>query len=314
MGQSGKSKLLRPALVIALTMASAFALADGGTVFAGTQFDYHAFIAYLVATILFEAWFIGVRAGYGWPKSVLISIGVNFFTAFFCITPEIFFPIYAQKRPQFDPNPFEWMFPPLILYAVVSAFIEGYLWAPKDPQSESLSRRSFVIRSLLGHLACVPISIAILILPAHPYASMERQVLSWRMGALRKTMNGFSQDIQTQGRVPEFRSVEELICRYQPDLLTARPEGSAIPYIPDYSRFDMRDRRRRPIEVNRAAVGVKVTVRRYWNFDPPHRLWLIRGYITDGAVTIYKGYVLDPETGHVHSTNDGEALGYGKVR
>ena len=85
--------------MLGLFLAATVAMADGGNLYAANSFDLRTFVAYVFATVLFEAWFIGVRSGYGWLKSVLTSIVVNLLSAVICVLPELLFPVYAQMRP-----------------------------------------------------------------------------------------------------------------------------------------------------------------------------------------------------------------------
>jgi len=280
-------------------------MADGGTGFAAFEFDHRTFIAYVGATVVFEAWFIGVRGGYDWPKSILISVAVNAFTAFLCVSPEFF--IMAQRKPYFNPNSLEWTFQPLILYALFSSLIEGFLWAPR------LSGKGFVGRSILAHIACIPISIAILVLPSRPYQALERGVFGDRMSAITGIRSGLEQEIRSKRKVPELKSIPDLICLYKPVWSNAKSNLAVIGYVPEYSRFDTGESFRHPVEINHQAVGAKVKISDDYDYYPKRGLWLIRGHLENGLGDSYRGLIVDLDSGHVVWTNDGEKLGYGKT-
>ena len=302
--------LIRLAIVLAFSLAATVAMADGGTLYAAFAFDWRTFVAYVLATVLFEAWFIGVRSGYGWLKSILTSIGVNLFSAVVCVLPELMFPVYAQMKPHYDPNPLIWMFQPLVIYALISGVIEGYVWAAGKPKQERAERKGIKVQAILAHLACIPISVAILVLPSRPFSRMEGQVFSWRMAALKQVCKELEKDIRAQGRVPEFRSVQDLIRKYKPEWLQPGSERWAIGYMPAYERFDTGERRRHPLEVNRQGMGVKVTVRELQNDDPPKLLWLIRGFVPNGPTGAYRGICVDLNSGFVCGSNNREDLGF----
>jgi hypothetical protein len=282
-------------------MLSSLALANAAMGLGLEMFDLRTWLVYVVATVAFEAWFIGIRSGYGVWKSMGISIGANFVTALCC--PQILAPAFHNDT--INPNPIFYIVEVLFWYGLVSAVFEGFIWAPGKSIFIGPWRESIKVRSIFAHMLGVPLALVILLLPPRPYVGLERTVGTWRrIEILRTVMKDLGNDIDADGRVPKLGTVEELIDKYARNHEYLGHDAWVGAYLPDYGRFDTGEARRSPLELNRSVAGMKI------GEDDKHKgpttVWVIRGRRGDYCF----GYLLDVGTGELKATYSSRLLGY----
>ncbi len=126
--------------------------------------------AYCVAMVLAEAFFIGLKIGFSGWESLGISLGANFATAWICATGGCFAPFLHSTfiGSRANPNPFLNAATLLLILAFPSALIEGAVWSSFLRRKGSIREWSVVGRSLGVHLVCVPLGMAILLIPERP--------------------------------------------------------------------------------------------------------------------------------------------------
>ena len=296
-------------LIALLTAMSSLAFANAAMGLALEMFEYRTWIVYVLTMIGFEAWLIGTKGGYSWSTSFTISAAANFVTAY-CYTSLIgvglhFFPI--------NPNPLWYVTKLLFFFGIASGFFEGTVWmcfkakgpvpAPKS-RWHKLFQDSVLLRSLVAHIVAVPLALAILLIPSHPYKGLSDLVFYQRRIRLMKVMKSFEFAVQYKGKVPQLTSFSELIKKYAPDDLKSDPDLWTLAYATDYTRFDTGESRRVPWEWNPKVSGLKVGHSND-NGTSLGNIWLCRTYL--GGIP--QGMILDRDASTIQISFDGTALG-----
>lgn len=248
------------------------------------QYDGRAWLAYVLATIAFEAWAIGRWAGFGWPKAVGVSVLANFVTAGCCANlcgVGLHQPFVGSRL---NPNPLANMALMFLVFSLLSGGIEAIVWRLFDRQKRD---NPLVLRSLGIHLAWVPLGMAIMLVPARPYPKLEgytRYARRFYLGDIGKKLND---RILETGRVPSYRDAFGFFAGNPPD--GPLPEGAwAVPYRPDFGRLSTGQAKGAPMfEWNVRANGLRLD-----DLGESDRIWLLRTILADEG---QYGLVLSPE-------------------
>jgi hypothetical protein len=148
---------------------TALASANAAMGYALEQYDGRAWIAYVIFTVVFEAWAIGRWAGSSWPAAVGISILANLVTAGCCssLCGVGLHETFVGSR--LNPNPLMNMVLMFKVFGFLSGLIEAMVWRALHRNNPG----QFFLRSVLAHLAWVPAGIAIMLIPARPIHSLR---------------------------------------------------------------------------------------------------------------------------------------------
>lgn len=179
------------ALAVIIFLLGAQAASANGAMGLGLEmWDLSYWYAYVVATVVFEAWYIGRWLKYGWIKSLFLSALANFITGMCCGAGGICapflheFPIGHGNPPQ----PFLHGLGLLAFYAIPSSFFEYlFVWNMANQKAifgaltEASFRDKLFIRSLKAHLLGIPLALAILLIPAHPYRGFSSRAYNWKV-------------------------------------------------------------------------------------------------------------------------------------
>ena len=298
----GRRRLIAVACIAGL---SAIASANGAMGLALEMFDYKPWLVYVAAMIGLEAWFIGIKNGRSVAQSLATAIAANLLTAFCC--PGVLTPFLHVM--DLNPNPFGFILNLLCGFGLVSAVIEGIIWAPRESVLKRPWKQNVMARSLIAHAIGIPIALLILLLPQRPYLGMERSVFTWR----RATLGGFIKEFVTEslaGEPPKVASLPELIetlgsgSGTRPRYMTSQSAWT-VAYLPCFYRFDTSEQKRLPIEWNSKA-GAQLATRNPGRSLDKNPIWIAR-WKSGKQVG---GYVVGPtDTTAVLTTNSLD-LGY----
>ena len=107
-----------------------------------------------------------------------------------------------------DGNPILWTCEILILFGVVSAFLESVMWRVV---SRGVSGGQSIRRSLLAHALGVPLALVILLIPSRPYPGYEAVANVWRSLLVRHRLGEvYFNRLDQDGTARQFRNVDEL--------------------------------------------------------------------------------------------------------
>jgi len=280
---------------------SSVAFGNGAMGLALEMFEYRTWAVYVVAMVVLEAWLIGIRGGYDWPRSLLISFLANGITAFMC--PAII--AVGLHGFNINPNPLLYVTKLLFFFGIGSAYMESIAWslakptevlAVPDNRFAQFYQKSIVLRSFAAHMIGIPLALVILLSPSHPYQGLTRIVEAHRSREMRQVIMSLEEEIREKGQVPSISSIEDLVDKYAPTSIKNEADLWAIGYIPDYTRFDTGEQRRKPWEWNPNASG-KTTATDETGNRKLGAIWLSRTQ-TDGY---FRGYILDRDSGQVKS-------------
>jgi hypothetical protein len=227
------------------------------------MFDIRYWLVYVAATIIFEAWFIGRRSGIHWGKALAVSALANAITGLCCTNLASVGLHTSFVGSRLNPNPF-WNAVVLFLgFGIISSVLETFIWVL------FFREKTFFLRSFAAHVLGVPISLAILLIPADPYRGLEFTTLYQRRMVLERWAERELQSaIYESERIPTFRSVEEAI--NSTTEAGAEPDLWAAAYFPRLARFATAEERRLPYEWNRSISGRRIdSAKENW-------VWLIR--------------------------------------
>jgi hypothetical protein len=254
---------VRLALTFFLVSQPIVVLANGAMGLGLEMFDIGFWFAYVAITIVFEACFIGRWAGIPWSKCLGISILANSITGVCCpqlAAVGLHTPFVGSNL---NPNPF-WNAVVLFTgFGVISSVIEFTVW------SLFVKNKPFMVRTVTAHLFGVPISLAILLIPWHPYRGLELVTTYQRRFAIERwAERDLQAKIQETEQIPDFETVEEAINSTRTD--NFEPDIWASAYIPSYNRFSTNEGKQKPLEWNRSLNGVRL------GGDEEKWVWLIR--------------------------------------
>ena len=283
-------RVVRPAITLLLATLPVVVFANGAMGLGLEMFDIGFWLAYVAVTIFFEAWFIGRWAGIPWSRSLGISVLANSITGICCpqlAAVGLHTPFVGSNL---NPNPF-WNAVVLFTgFGVISSVIEFVVWGL------FVKNKSFMVRSLTGHLIGVPISLAILLLPSHPYRGLELMTTYQRRLAMERwAKRDLMSKIQEAEKIPDFESVEAAINSTRTDDFERDFWASA--YVPSYERFSTGEGRQLPLEWNRSLNGVRLDGEEekwIWLIRPPDRLKPSRWIEVDMSSGSVRGRYIAP--------------------
>lgn len=243
--------------VLGLVALAATASANAAMGRALEIFDFKIWTVYVVITILFEAWFIGRRFEFSWSRSIMFSALFNAITAFTC-AGGLFAPFLHTY---IGTHPFVHTLTILTMFGIASAVVEGAFW--DAARKKKNMKGSSLGRSFLAHLIGVPLSLAILLLPARPYPGLEHSAYNWRYGEIRQ----LTREAYTDGKalyaeeVVQFATPEEFKRAFL-DVADDPELARRALLTPDFGRFSSSDGEPFVIELNHER--------------PEERQWLVR--------------------------------------
>jgi hypothetical protein len=237
-------------------------LANGAMGLGLEMFQFNYWLVYVVATVVFEAWWIGRKIGLSWSVSLALSVLANAITALVCpflLTPALHGAFIGTT---IAPNPFGNALALFLGFGLISALIETVIWKPTSKVSDS---GGLLWRSLTAHLIGVFMALAILLIPAQPYRGLEYTAARWRLDQLKS----WARMAVSAERIPSFQSVPEAIQKL-PNR-SFREYSTALAYYPTFSRFSFSDDWSRPYIWNTSLNGKPLH-----ETDKDEWVWLIK--------------------------------------
>jgi hypothetical protein len=284
------------AFVFVATTATASANAVMG--YALEEYDGHAWLVYVVATIIFEAWAIGNWAGISWPKAFGISLLANFVTAGCCANlcgVGLHAPFVGSTV---NPNPLLNMLVMFLGFGLLSGLVESIVWRIFVRQRD----KPVLFRTVAAHLIWVPLGMAIMLVPSRPYPMLESYTLYARRMHLHKLRTPLEAVIAEVEKIPNHQDTVRLFREFRPEKGRSSPDDWAAAYRPAYGRFSTgQSEDGEPLwEWNPAATGLDP-----YSDKMPNRIWLLRMNRRPGERGV--GFVWE---GNLRFTNDQSSLGY----
>lgn len=273
---------------------AASAFANGAMSLALSVFSWPYWLAYVAATLIFEAIALGrwLRCPAG--SAIKASVFANLATGVIggCVSGIVGYGFLGSVGSTVNPDPLGQVVLMLTTYGIGSAFVEALFWQSVMSKRENRQPYLPVLgKSLVVHLVGVPLALCILLIPDRPYPGLEAQV-AWHRGtigtgATRKLGTVFQVFIYEHGdRLPVASDYPELLQKLRPYIGEPWPlakkawEGNewwTLCYLPDYARFDRTEMRRRPILWNAALSGKPIA-------EITSPVWLIKwSYRTGGT-------------------------------
>ena len=285
----------RVMVLLILLAIAATASANGAMGLALEMFELRTWFVYVAVTIVLEAFVIGRAANLNWKKSLGVSLLANFITAATCAYPGCFVPVLHGSfvGSGINPNPFWNSVALLTFYGLVSALVEGFIWAgfvAKDAKSRTR------VASLTAHLVGVPVALMILLIPARPYQGLERTINRQRMYFVTSLHESVGLQIRKTNRTPSNSSASALISAAAEGAHDDASNAWAAGYKANFERFDTHEMKREPIEINPGVLGRPVDTNggQYW-------VWLIRFHFGKGEVD--RGLAIDLGSGWVQNAD-----------
>lgn len=295
---------MRRFLTFATLGLTAFASANAVMGYALEQYDPRAWLVYVIATVIFEAWAIGKRLGFGWAASLGISIAANLVTACCCANLCGVGLHGAFVGSQINPNPIMNMAAMFFVFGLLSGSIESVVWRICDRRNEDRGRDFRVwLDSTAAHLAWVPLGMAIMLVPARPYPMLEAYTLYARRFYLMQLRSPLETKIVELGRVPDYHDIPKFFREITPADEPSSSDAWAVAYRPEFSRLSTGQPKGDLLwEWNPAATGLKIESDRL-----PNEIWLLRLIRKDDRY----GFGLILREGNVSYTGSLADLGYG---
>lgn len=294
----------RPAFAACVAVLPSIALANAAMPLAYQIFDYRLWAVYVVATVVLEAWIIGVRAELTWSKAILGSLIANGISAALCQT--LLGPVHSMNM---DPNPLQWTMQVLAYSGIASTLLEALVWsfyAFRVPGKWSLPR--IVLRSLVAHGIGIPTALLIFLIPPHPYPGLDATANGARERCIAASLRRqFLDEAEQLGKLPKIQSIAELEVRFPcSSTWGAQEERWTAAYWAQYGRFDTHERGQSPsrLEWNAAASGTALSES---SSTSSSKLWLVRRRSDEGLAF---GYVFDLAQHKVVFSNDPHELGW----
>lgn len=273
-------------LVILVGSLAASAFANGAMSLALSVFSWPYWLAYVAATLIFEAIALGRWLRCAWRQAALASIFSNAATGILggCISGIVGYGFLGSVGSAVNPDPLGQVVLMLTIYGLGSAFFEAAVW--RDVLDRHGDRRRYLpmlAKSLAVHLLGVPLALCILLIPDRPYPGLEAQV-AWhrgtnQLGRSMKLWTALVMYVSEHGdRLPvasDYPNVLQKLRPYMPETwpLAQRAwqgrEWWTLCYLPDYARFDRTEMKRRPIQWNASLSGKAIA-------DIRQPVWLIR--------------------------------------
>jgi len=298
----------RAGAFLAVLGTAATASANGAMGLGLEMFDLRYWFAYVVAMVVLEAWLIGRWAKVSWPASLGISILANLITGVMCGGIGCFAPFLhgAFVGSAIDPVPFLNAIVLLAAFAVPSGWVESLVWRACLRKS---TETKFVARSLIVHLATVPVGLSILLIPDRPYLGLE-STTAWHrrlvlVGEVRKAAEWY---IGEKAQIPpetDARALGQTLEAYRDPDEGKSSLVSAL-FQPGFSRFSFGEDWTRPFEINKTIVGRKF-IDAEGEVDEKWAWWVRPPY--DGSGYQW-GLIVELNYGQVKMSHDAKELGY----
>ncbi|MFN8220896.1 MAG: hypothetical protein U0S12_12290 [Fimbriimonadales bacterium] len=123
-------------------------------------------MAYVVVTIIFEAWLMGRWLSLPLRVSLPLSLLANTLTGFLGLACGA--PFFHEMSGH--PRPFLFAVGVLTIFAFPSALVEAFVWLA----SKRKAYQSYVPAIVAVHLIGIPIALVVLLIPSLPYPGLER--------------------------------------------------------------------------------------------------------------------------------------------
>jgi len=137
-------------------------------------------------------------------------------------------------------------------FAIPSALAEGVIWSWF---AKGKSSGLIIGSSVLAHLIGIPVALAILLIPSHPYVGLEGFTRAKRRWVIHDSASRMTSEIQEKARIPDLNG-DTL-----PRIIATNPEWpdpwTAL-YEPDFQRFDFGEMKRVPLQWNLALSGKRI--------------------------------------------------------
>lgn len=291
---------------MALIGLPASALANGDMGLAYQMFDCRYWYVYVVLTVIFEAWYMGVKSNMGWVRSLGVSFLANLVSALLPMTCCIPFLHGSFVGSGLNPNPFMNAVVLLFGFGLISTLIEGAVWEATARRFFEFSSKRIFFRMLKAQMIVGAMGLCIFLIPLRPYLGMTGMQSYWRREQVRACLKSYVANQDEQGRLPVVSSAEDLTSRFP-----ARGEDYwkedqwVCAYIPDYTRFSFGQSRIHAFELNPKLSGLNI--QKY--FDENEEIWVLR--TRDEKTGECLGYVLNRDTPSWRiDTDDPKRLGY----
>lgn len=244
---------MRAWFILAALGLVASASANGAMGLGLEMFELNYWFAYVGVTVVLEAWLIGRWLGQSWPVSLGVSIVANLFTGVLCgglgcLAPFLHTIFVGDPV---NPNLLLNAVALLLIFALPSGLLEAVLWVRvrRDTPESRL-----VKRSLMAHLATVPVGLAILLIPEEPYQG----AIPGRGAQRYDIVRAVEVYIAKQGHAPTQSDPKKLIEELRPYLRNRADQAIYGLFRQDRSRFNTGENWKFPAEVNKAVLGKKV--------------------------------------------------------
>ncbi len=284
----------------------ASALSNGDMGLAYQMFDYRYWYVYITFTVLFEAWYMGVKSDMDWFSALGASLFANLASAILpmvCCIPMLHGSFVGSPL---KPNPFMNAVALLFGFGVVSALIEGALWQAIAERYLGTSNLKVLSRMMQAQMIVATVGLGIFLIPERPYLGMASTQSFWRREQMRSCLKSYFANQDEQGRLPTVSSAEDLTSRFpaRGDDHWKEDQWSCA-YIPDYTRFSFGQNRAHAFELNPKLSGLNIE--KY--FEKHEEIWVLR--IRDKKTGKCLGYVHSRDSSSWRvDTNDPKRLGY----
>jgi hypothetical protein len=248
---------------------SGTALANGAMGLGLEMFQSSYWYVYVATMVGLEAWLIGRWFGVSWLRSLVVAAGANAFTGLLCgmgaIAPFLHSSFVGTGL---EPRPLPNAVALLAIFAIPSAVLEAFVWHFGGGLAKE---RRLLGRVILVHVVTIPVALAILLVPARPYLGLESQSYYSRRMEIARLGKALERYARTHEELPEAATALELLQAVSP--LSYPPLQPAAVFVPQFGRFDLRETRRVPWELNPELSGAPLEygdeTRWVWVLRPP---------------------------------------------
>lgn len=285
--------------LVGLVGLPTFALANGAMGLGLEMWDLGFWFVYVLATVVFEGWYIGKRLDMPWWQWIGYSLVANFLTGFFCGGLGLCAPFLHTSfvGTITDPNPLANAIVLLATFAIPSALVEVFVWNIVRKRSGSdISEMRLLGRTLLAHLIGIPLGLAILLIPSRPYVGMERFTNARRFWAVRGFMSDLNDYIQEHKALPKARTLDALLKEVpETGSRSFGAERALGLYRAEFGRFDLGESYQHPMELQTELAGRAIPFEETSN--PADDQWYLK---PAGQEPDWRGIKVDLKTGKAH--------------
>jgi len=261
------------------------------------QWDLNYWFAYVVATVVFEGWYIGKRLGLPSWRSLSVSILANLFTGVLCAGGGLLAPFLHSSfvGTAANPNPLLNAVALLAIFAIPSGLFEYLFWRTMLTKgNRECSIGGLFKRTMVAHLLVIPLGLAILLVPDRPYRGLEAVANSQRRTKLYAFRIDLDAYIQEHSALPPATDFDELLREVPPTTTMPNTDPRWVMfYTAQYGRFATGEARHLPMRLNPAIVGKHVVID--GEFDEGRAVWYVKPGITNGPPAW--GIKVDPVSG-----------------